>query len=186
MSMMYSRLEPPLVIFSRVDVGSPFATDIPPLVSVFRPSGTVQPLLGAGAPLLEPPPVPALPPLAAPPLPGCPPAAAPPEPPALEVPPLALPPLAVPPLALPPVAAPPFAFPPLALPALPEPPVAEPPAPLALPPVPTAKPPVPAELGIPGVELPQPPMIPIDNPKTNVVSDLSMRSFRGRAGTFLR
>lgn len=149
---MYSRLIPPLMIVSLVEVGRPFMTDMPPVVSVFAPSVTLQPLLGTGALLPPPPlpPVPELPPVEAPPLP-------------------ALPPAAVPAEAWPPVAVPPVAVPPLALPALPanEPPADEPP--LALPPAPTAEPPLPPALDVAGVELPQP-MIPIDNPKPSVAS----------------
>src|SRR5690349_17882245 len=114
MSMMYSRLEPPLVILSRVDVGRPFATDIPPVVSVFAPSMTPQPLLGTGALLPSPPP---LPPLGAPPAPEPPPATAPPE---------ALPPLAEPPPGIPPLAAPPLVIPPVVVPPVTTPPVAVP------------------------------------------------------------
>src|SRR4051794_24904730 len=56
MSMMYSRLEPPLVILSLVDVGRPLEIDMPPVVSVFAPSLTLQPLLGSAAlPLPAPP-----------------------------------------------------------------------------------------------------------------------------------
>src|SRR6476660_10072014 len=79
--MMYSRLIPPLVILSRVDVASALATDEPPIVSVFRPFVTPQPLLGAGPlePAVTPPPLePELPPVE-PPAPPRPPAA-PPDP----------------------------------------------------------------------------------------------------------
>src|SRR6187402_2579232 len=101
MSMMYSRLEPPLVILTLVDVARPLATDMPPVVMVFTPSFTVQPLLGTGAVPLGVPPPPALPPVLelppveAPPRPALPPPAVPPE--ALPPPAIALP--AVPPLA---------------------------------------------------------------------------------------
>jgi hypothetical protein len=43
---MYSRS----LILSRVDVGRPFATDEPPVVSVFAPSLTPHPLLGFASP----------------------------------------------------------------------------------------------------------------------------------------
>ena len=170
--MMYSRLEPPLVILSLVEVARPLATDMPPVVNVFAPSLTPQPLLGTAAPPLPfpPPPPLELPPVEAPPV-ELPPAAVPPE----ALPPLAVPPLAVPPLAVPPLAVPPLAAPPLALPPVDEPPVDEPPA--ALPPVATADPPVPPEFQGWSVELPQP-MISIDNPITSVGRHLCMRSFR--------
>ena len=180
--MMYSRLMPPLVILSLVDVGRPFATDMPPVVSVFKPFMTLQPLLGTGAvppPVPPPPPlpplVPPLPPGDAPPPLAFPPAAVPPEElPPLAVPPLVVPPFAAPPLVVPPLPAPPLVVPPLALPPVAEPPVEEPP--LGLPPVPTADPPLPAGLEVSGVELPQP-RIPIDNPRNSVGSVLCMRSF---------
>jgi len=63
-------------------VGRPLAIDPPPVVSVFRPSVTVQPTLGVAAlpPPAPPPPTlaPALPPVEAPPPPALPPAAVPP------------------------------------------------------------------------------------------------------------
>src|SRR6186713_1997371 len=82
MSMMYSRLIPPLVILSRVDVASALMTDEPPVVTVFTPSVLPQPLLGVAA-LAPPPPaplpaVPELPPVEPPPPPR--PPAAPPDP----------------------------------------------------------------------------------------------------------
>lgn len=170
--MMYSRLEPPLVIFSLVDVGRPLATDMPPVVSFFAPSMTPQPLLGTGAPLPPVPPPPAPPPILEVPAVG---AAPPAELPPAAIPPLAVPPLEVPPLEAPPLEVPPLAAPPLEVPplALPEPPVDDPP--LALPPVPTADPPLPSEFDVPGVELPQP-MIPVESPKTSVGSHLCMQS----------
>src|ERR1035438_3630192 len=98
MSTMYSRLMPPLVMLSLVDVGIPFATDMPPVVSVFAPFVTPQPLLGTAAlapPAAPPPPLaPELPPVEAPP----------------ELPPAAPPPAALPPL-FPLPAAPPPAVP---------------------------------------------------------------------------
>src|SRR6185312_14130215 len=100
--MMYSRVIPPLVMLSLVDVGRPIETDMPPVVSFFRPSVTPQPLLGTGAlPFPEAPP-PALAPVARPP------AALPPWLPLPAAPPLAVPAPAVPPLAVAPPAAPPL------------------------------------------------------------------------------
>src|SRR5450432_2775690 len=158
MSTMYSRLIPPLVILSVVDVARPFETDMPPVVSIFAPSVTVQPLLGAAAlPPAVPPPAPLAPEL--------PPVEVPPA-----LPPAAVPPEAMPPLAVPPLAVPPLGVPPLALPAVAEPPVDEPPVepPVALPPVAAVDPPIPPGYVL-GLELPQP-MIPIDNPKASAGS----------------
>jgi len=169
---MYSRLLPPLMIVSLVDVGRPPITDMPPVVSVFAPSLTPQPLLGTAAPAPPAPPplppVPDFPPVEAPPPVAVPPVAVPP----LAVPPLAVPPLAVPPLAVPPLAVPPVAVPPLALP-----PVAEP----AVDELPAEAPPVPPELDGPGVELPQP-TIPMDHPKTSVGSHFVCMRFSIRKG----
>jgi len=189
-------------MLSFVDVGRPFATDMPPVVSVFAPFVTPQPLLGTAALPLPPappaPPAPELPPIEAPPepppaalppaalpplfplpaapLPAAPPVAVPP----LPVPPLPVPPLPVPPLAVPPLPVPPLPVPPLALPPVAAPPVDEPP--VALPPV-AVDPPVPPELEVPGVELPQP-MIPSEDPRTSVSSHfVYMRSSRGNRGT---
>src|SRR6185503_11110275 len=108
MSMMYSRVVPSLnLMLSLVDVARPFATDMPPVVSVFAPSLTPHPLLGTAAL-----PLPAAPP--PPPAPELPPVEAPPELPPVETPP-ELPPAALPPVALPPLfplpAAPPPAVP---------------------------------------------------------------------------
>src|SRR6187402_718014 len=177
--MMYSRLIPPLVILSLVEVAGPLATDMPPVVSVFRPSVTMQPLLGAGAVLPPPPPLPpeaVLPPFEAPPPAALPPAAVPPEAlPPLAVPPAAVPPLAVsplvPPLPAPPLPAPPLGVPPLGLPAVSDPPVDAPPDELPAPPPPglTLAPPLPLEPKFLASELPQP-VIPVDNPRTSVGS----------------
>jgi len=66
MSMMYSRLIPPLVILSLVDVGRALMTDEPPVVIVFTPSVLPQPALGTAALLPPAPPPTALPPLLTP------------------------------------------------------------------------------------------------------------------------
>src|SRR5512133_3363379 len=158
MSMMYSRLDPPLVILSLVDVGRPFAIDEPPVVSVFWPLVLPQPLLGTAVPPAAPPlavPPPRAPPFAAPPFALAPPAAllpvaAPPfpVPPVTLAPPAALlpvavvaPPFAVPLRVLPPFAAPPVSAPPLARSPVDAPPLDAPPVawlledfPLVLPP----------------------------------------------------
>jgi hypothetical protein len=184
--MMYSRLMPPVVILSRVEVASPPETDMPPVVSVFTPFVTVQPLLGRTALLLPPPlpAAPALPPVALPPV---------------ELPPVELPPVALPPVELPPVELPPVELPPVELPAVAAPPLGAPPyelPPVALPPVaapavgaPAVEPPpLPTGFDGSGVELPQP-VIPIDNPKNSVGSHfVYMRSpwKLRRPGTFTR
>jgi hypothetical protein len=170
-------------------VGRPFITDEPPMVIVFAPSMTPQPLLGTGAPLPPPPPLPPLPelpPFDEPPLPALPPIVIPPEAwPPVAVPPVAAPPLGVPPFAMPPLAVPPLAVPPLVLPPVAEPAVGEPPVelPPVLPPVLLpADPPPPS-----GFELAQL-MIPNDIPNISVGSHfVCMRSSRGteRPGTFL-
>lgn len=199
-------------MFSLVDVGRPFATDMPPVVSIFAPFATPQPLLGTGAlplPAAPPPPPPDWPPIEAPPElppleapPELPPAALPPLPPLPAAPPPAVPlpavpPLAVPPLPVPPLPDPPLPDPPVAVPSPPDPPlslppVAEPPVdeapvepPMALPPA-AADPPVPPVLDIAGGELPQP-VISSENARTSVNSHfvLSARS-RGVRTFFLR
>ena len=179
--MMYSRLEPPLVIFSRVDVGRPFEIDDPPVVSAYTPSFTPQPLLGIGGLLLSPPPLakapPAAPPEAAPPL-ALPPFAEPPvatTPPAVvDVPPVVVPPLGAPPLGDPFVVVPPLGAPPLSDPPFVVPPLGAPPRDVP----PEAAPP-PPEFDDPELELPQP-MITMD-PQTSVGSHFCMRFFQTQA-----
>jgi hypothetical protein len=61
--MMYSRLDPLLVILSRVEVARPLATDEPPVNSVALPLALPQPLLGV-APSAAPPALALLPPVA--------------------------------------------------------------------------------------------------------------------------
>src|SRR6185503_19211260 len=147
---------------SRVDVGRPLATDMPPIVKVFMPSLTVQPLLGAAASLPPPPPPPPEPPPvppAAPPPPALPPAA----------PPAAAPPAAIPPEAPPLPAVAPAPIPALAIPPFVPPAVAEPLTPVELPPVATPLPPAPP-VGPPpsGIDAPQP--TTSKTPKTNAGS----------------
>src|SRR6185436_16324436 len=88
MSMMYSRLIPPLVILSLVDVGRALMTEEPPVVSVFAPFVMPQPLLGRAAlpPRPPVPPAPAVPVVPAAPVVPAPPAV-PPAPPRPPVPP---------------------------------------------------------------------------------------------------